>query len=97
MIASDGRRINGNGNSDWSSIRDGIDQIGILLAFALSGSRGATRSRQRGRYRLANGRGAAFQGHQSLSQDEYLVVAQLDGTGDWARILAAAPGASARS
>ena len=44
-----------------------------------------------GRYRLANGRGASFQGQQGLSQEDYLAVAQLDGTGDWARILAAAP------
>ena len=69
----------------------GIDQIGILLAFAYPDRVAQRVPASEGRYRLANGRGAAFQGHQSLSQDEYLVVAQLDGTGDWARILAAAP------
>ena len=68
-----------------------IDQIGILLAFAYPDRVTQRLAGSEGRYRLANGRGAAFQGHQSLSQDEYLVVAQLDGTGDWARILAAAP------
>ncbi|GAB1722985.1 MAG: ATP-dependent RNA helicase HrpB [Nitrospira sp.] len=68
-----------------------IDQIGILLTFAYPDRVAQRLAGSEGRYRLANGRGAAFQGHQSLSQDEYLVVAQLDGTGDWARILAAAP------
>jgi ATP-dependent helicase HrpB len=38
-----------------------------------------------------------FTPSQGLSQEEYLVVAQLDGTGDWARILLAAPVTSSRS
>ena len=70
---------------------DGLDHLGILLAFAYPDRVAQRLAGSEGRYRLANGRGASFQGQQSLSQEDYLAVAQLDGTGDWARILAAAP------
>ena len=70
---------------------DGIDHLGILLAFAYPDRVAQRLPGNDGRYRLANGRGASFQGQQGLSHEAYLVIAQLDGTGDWARILAAAP------
>ena len=73
------------------STGDGLDHIGTLLAFAYPDRVAQRLAGSEGRYRLANGRGASFQGQQSLSQEHYLAVAQLDGTGDWARILAAAP------
>ena len=69
----------------------GIDHIGILLAFAYPDRVAQRLAGSDGRYRLANGRGASFLGPHSLSQEDYLVVAQLAGTGDWARILSAAP------
>ncbi|WHZ15027.1 MAG: ATP-dependent helicase HrpB [Nitrospira sp.] len=74
-----------------SSSRDGNEHLGILLAFAYPDRIAQRITGSDGRYRLANGRGASFQTVQGLSQDEYLVVAQLDGSGDWARILLAAP------
>ena len=67
------------------------ESIGVLLAFAYPDRIAQRIAGNDGRYRLANGRGAYFQNVQGLSQEEYLVVAQLDGTGDWARILLAAP------
>lgn len=70
---------------------DSTEHIGILLAFAYPDRIAQRIAGGDGRYRLANGRGASFPTVQGLSQDEYLVVAQLDGTGDWARILLAAP------
>lgn len=70
---------------------DGTEHTGALLALAYPDRIAQRIAGSEGRYRLANGRGAAFQTVQGLSQDEYLVVAQLDGTGDWARILLAAP------
>lgn len=69
----------------------GHGHLGILLAFAYPDRIAQRIPGSDGRYRLANGRGASFPTVQGLSQDEYLVVAQLDGTGDWARILLAAP------
>jgi ATP-dependent helicase HrpB len=67
------------------------DPVGPLLAWAYPDRiaqrmRGAER-----RYRLANGRGAAFQNVEALSEEPFLVIAGLDGAGDWARILLAAP------
>jgi ATP-dependent helicase HrpB len=74
-----------------SSSGGGNDHLGILLAFAYPDRIAQRIPGSDGRYRLANGRGASFHTVQGLSQDEYLVVAQLDGSGDWARILLAAP------
>jgi ATP-dependent helicase HrpB len=44
-----------------------------------------------GRYLLANGRGTQFSSPDALATEEYLVIAGLDGTGQWARIDLAAP------
>jgi ATP-dependent helicase HrpB len=70
---------------------DGTEHTGTLLAFAYPDRIAQRIAGSEGRYRLANGRGAAFHTVEGLSQEEYLVVAQLDGTGDWARVLLAAP------
>lgn len=70
---------------------DSTEHIGILLAFAYPDRIAQRIAGSEGRYRLANGRGASFHTVQGLSQDNYVVVAQLDGTGDWARIQLAAP------
>ncbi len=70
---------------------DGSEHSGILLAFAYPDRIAQRIAGTEGRYRLANGRGASFPSIQGLSQDDFLVVAQLDGTGDWARIQLAAP------
>ena len=70
---------------------DHSDHIGSLIAFAYPDRIAQRIADSAGRYRLTNGRGASFQTVQGLSQDEYLVVAQLDATGDWARVLLAAP------
>lgn len=74
-----------------SSSGNGNEHLGTLLAFAYPDRIAQRITGSDGRYRLANGRGASFPSIQGLSQDEYLVVAQLDGSGDWARILLAAP------
>ncbi len=73
------------------STGDGSDHIGLLLAFAYPDRIAQRIAGSEGRYRLSNGRGASFPTVQGLSQDDYVVVAQLDGTGDWARIQLAAP------
>ncbi len=74
-----------------SPIGDSTEHIGILLAFAYPDRIAQRIAGSEGRYRLANGRGASFHTVQGLSQEDYVVVAQLDGTGDWARIQLAAP------
>lgn len=70
-----------------------LNQVGLLLALAYP-DRIAQKRDTGNRYLLSNGRGATLDSPQSLSQSEYLVVAQLDAagssTGD-ARIQLAAP------
>lgn len=75
----------------------GLDRLGVLLAFAYPdriAQRQGIRSRdplQPARYLLAKGRGACFAEPDPLSSEEYLVLAELDGTAQWARIFLATP------
>jgi ATP-dependent helicase HrpB len=63
---------------------------GVLLAHAYPDRIGRRRGGT-GRYLLANGRGAAFQGPDALAAHEFLVVADLDAGEREARIQLAAP------
>jgi ATP-dependent RNA helicase HrpB len=67
------------------------DNIGILLATAYPDRVGLKREGCAGAYLLANGRGASFQGPQSLARHELIVALDLDGGERDARILVAAP------
>ena len=70
---------------------DHQDAAGLLLAFAYPDRVGMTRDPGTGRYRLANGRGAAFAVPAALARSEFIVAAALDlGTRE-ARIDLAAP------
>ncbi len=68
--------------------------VGVLLAYAYP-DRIAQRvpgpTSASARYRLANGRGAAFAGPDVLASHAYLVIAELDGSDEWGRITRAAP------
>ena len=68
-----------------------LDKVGLLLAFAYPDRIAQCQNRKEHRYRLANGRGAYFSEPQALSAEDYLVIAQLDGGQQWARIFLAAP------
>lgn len=65
--------------------------LGFLLALAYPDRIAQRLSGGAGRYLLANGRGAQFSSPDALATEEYLVIAGLDGTGQWARIDLAAP------
>jgi ATP-dependent helicase HrpB len=67
-----------------------IDATGGLLAAAYPDRIAQSRGRD-GRYLLANGRGAVIAEPQSITQHEYLVIADLEGGGRDARIRLAAP------
>jgi ATP-dependent helicase HrpB len=65
---------------------DSLDALGLLLALAYPDR---IAQRQRGndaRYLMANGRGALFANPDPLSSEDYLVIADLDGGTQWARI-----------
>lgn len=71
--------------------KDRLDDMGLLLALAYPDR---IAQRQRGsdaRYLLANGRGALFATPDPLGSENYLVIADLDGGQQWARIDLAAP------
>ncbi|HEU4558946.1 MAG TPA: ATP-dependent helicase HrpB [Longimicrobium sp.] len=67
------------------------DAAGVLLAFAYPDRIAQRRPGGGARYLLRNGRGAAFPEPQSLSEQPYLVAAELDDAGREGRILIAAP------
>ncbi|WP_420102095.1 ATP-dependent helicase HrpB [Bosea sp. (in: a-proteobacteria)] len=64
---------------------------GLLLAFAYPDRIAKARSPGSGQYLLANGRGAQCEPGQRLAREPYLVVAEMTGSAQQARILAAAP------
>ena len=74
-----------------SDRQDSVDKVGLLLALAYPDR---IAQRQRGidaRYLMANGRGALFANPDPLGSEDYLVIADLDGGQQWARIDRAAP------
>jgi ATP-dependent helicase HrpB len=90
QVASQWRRHLGIDACPPGSI-DSIDAIGLLLAFAYPDRVAQRQSGSDRRYVLANGRGASFAQEDPLASEDYLAVAQLDDSGQWPRILLAAP------
>jgi ATP-dependent helicase HrpB len=84
--AADLRRHLGAAASDADD-----DAAGVLLALAYPDRIAQRRAGAGARYLLRNGRGAAFPEPQSLSEQPYLVAAELDDAGREGRILLAAP------
>ena len=77
--------------STRSNQHGNLDEVGRLLALAYPDR---IAQRQRGndaRYLMANGRGALFANPDPLASEDYLVIADLDGGQQWARIDLAAP------
>jgi ATP-dependent helicase HrpB len=68
-----------------------LDPIGVLLAFAYPDRIAQRQPGDACRYLLANGRGASFSRHESISSEDYLVLADLEDDTDWARVFLAAP------
>ena len=68
-----------------------IDHIGVLLAFAYPDRIAQRQTDASRRYKLANGRLAQFFHPNPLEQEEYLVIADLDGAQPVSRIYLATP------
>lgn len=68
-----------------------VDHLGLLLALAYPDRVAQRQSGPDRRYLLANGRGASFAQEDGLAREDYLVVAQVEDSGQWPRILLAAP------
>ncbi|WP_299592457.1 ATP-dependent helicase HrpB [uncultured Microbulbifer sp.] len=71
-------------------VPDRLDTTGILLAYAYPDRIAKNRHDRERRFLLSNGRGAQFSHDDALAQEDYLVVADLDGHGRDARIQLAA-------
>ncbi len=67
-----------------------LADAGLLLAYAYPDRIAQRRVGVAPRYRLANGRGAYFSEHEALSNELYVVAAELDGAAREARIFLAA-------
>jgi len=67
------------------------DNCGLLLAFAYPDRIAQRRPGGESRYRLSNGRGAVFNEPQGISNEPYLVIAELDAGQSESRIFLAAP------
>jgi ATP-dependent RNA helicase HrpB len=71
--------------------RDHADDIGRLLALAYPDRIAQRQAGTEARYLLTNGRGALFANPDPLASEPYLVIADLEGGTQWARIDLAAP------
>jgi len=74
---------------------DRADEVGLLLAFAYPDRIGERRKGADARYRLSGGRGGVLPNEDSLANEAYIAVAELDGQAREARIYLAAPVARA--
>jgi ATP-dependent helicase HrpB len=70
---------------------DRLNGVGSLLALAYPDRIAQRQPGSDARYLLANGRGALFANPDPLASEPYLVIADLDGGTQWARIDLAAP------
>ena len=67
------------------------EPLGVWLAFAYPDRIAQRQPGDERRYLLANGRGASFAQHEPISSEDYLVIADLEGGTEWARVFLAAP------
>jgi ATP-dependent helicase HrpB len=77
--------------TERSSEKPDVAKTGALLALAYPDRIGRRRPAAAGRYVLSGGRGAALPEGDPLANEEFLVIADLDGTAQDSRIFLAAP------
>ncbi|SIQ96399.1 ATP-dependent helicase HrpB [Bosea sp. TND4EK4] len=68
----------------------GVPSVGLLLACAYPDRVAKARTPGSGQYLLANGRGAVLEAAERLAREPYIVVAEMTGSAQQARIVAAA-------
>jgi ATP-dependent helicase HrpB len=71
--------------------QEDLYSVGLLLALAYPDRLAQRQQGNEARYLMANGRGALFLNPDPLESEDYLVIADLDGGAQWARIDLAAP------
>lgn len=88
LIQEQARRLMPRGPSNETP---DVSTTGALLALAYPDRIGRRRAGTAGRYLLSGGRGAVLPEGDAMGSDEFLVVADLDGSAQDARIFLAAP------
>lgn len=78
-------------NDKTNSPSDYSQAAGLLLAFAYPDRIAQRLPGEESRYRLVNGQGVQFMKPDPLAREPFLVIADLEGGGQWARINLAAP------
>jgi ATP-dependent helicase HrpB len=71
--------------------RESLNPVGQLLALAYPDRVAQRQFGEDARYRLANGRGATFMSPDPVTVEPFLVIADLEGSAQWAAIHLAAP------
>ena len=85
------RQLHGRFDTGHLPRREPSHTLGMLLALAYHDRIAQRQPGEGARYRLVNGRGAQFAGPDTLASEPFLVIADLDGTSQWAGIQLAAP------
>ena len=78
-------------NKRQADKQEDLQSVGLLLALAYPDRIAQRQQGNDARYLMANGRGALFANPDPLGSEDYLVIADLDGGTQWARIDLAAP------
>ncbi|MBV8394084.1 MAG: ATP-dependent helicase HrpB, partial [Alphaproteobacteria bacterium] len=92
QIAEMARRLTPReSRSDAKDERPDVSMTGALLALAYPDRIGRRRSGTAGRYLLSGGRGAALSEGDPMANEDFLVVADLDGSAQDSRIFLATP------
>ena len=84
------RQLHGRFDTGHPHRRDPSHAVGLLLALAYPDRIAQRQPGEAARYRLVNGRGAQFAGPDTLASEPFLVIADLDGSSQWAGIHLAA-------
>ncbi len=90
-VAGSGADAGGGGGGGKGAEWEELSEVGLLVALAYPDRIGRRRPEARGRFLLRSGRGARFAESQSLEEVEWLVAAEVEGSGREARIFRAAP------
>lgn len=85
------RQFAGFRNGNVNSTSDHSHAAGLLLALAYPDRIAQRLPGDAARYRLVNGQGAQFVKPDTLANEPFLVIADVEGGGQWARIDRAAP------
>src|SRR5262245_3985087 len=90
------RQFTQQADQSQANKQEDLYSVGLLLALAYPDRIAQRQQGKEARYLMTNGRGALFANPDLLGSEDYLVIAELDGGMQWARINLAAPAKAKR-